>query len=242
MKSDNNQLDLKRLLADVEHAGRDARRRQELSDMIDRMAGVPSAEPTATVQEVPSAEPTATVQEVPSAKPTATVHGVWWWTVRVAAAACLFFFIVTAVRIWFIPTGQDEAPLVAEAVVPDEPLSPAEPATTLTAPVAPAALRRPMTKSLMEKPEEPVAEEVYVAEEVHVVEDSIGEPTIIETAPEPEAIAQATEEQAPVAADSTALVIPAEPAKPTRRSLLGALFRRAEPSKMDGTMLALNIF
>ena len=88
MKTDR--YNLEDLLAEVEHAGRDARRQQELGNMIDQMAVVKSRR-----------------------------HGFWWWSVRVSAAACVLFFIGTAVRVWFIPT-EPAAPMVAEAGVASE--------------------------------------------------------------------------------------------------------------------------
>ena len=91
MKTDKHNMDLEQLLADVEYAGRDARRQQELSLMIDRMAGVEKGERR---------------------------HGAWWWVSRVAAVACVLFFISTAVRIWFIPT-ESTGTRVAEAEVPE---------------------------------------------------------------------------------------------------------------------------
>ena len=95
MKTDKNNLE--DFLADVEHAGRDARRQQELGAMIDLMA-----------------------EESGKRKVESGRHGFWWWGARVAAAACVLFFITTAVRIWFIPT-EPAGTMVAEAEVPAPP-------------------------------------------------------------------------------------------------------------------------
>lgn len=203
MNNDRHNLDLEGLLAEVEHAGRNARRQQELGAMIDSMAGTHG-------------------------------HVFWWWTVRVAAVACIIFFIVTAVRIWFIPT-ENAAPLVAEAVVPEVVL-PSEPATAVEAkPTVPHRVRvKPMAVQPMVAEE---VEEQTVAEELPAV-DEIEEPvdTQIEMLSQPVVSVEQSLEPVPAQLEPVA-------AKPQerKRSLLSGLIRRAEPSKMDGTMLAINI-
>ena len=88
MKNDKEKMNLDQLLATLEHAGRDSRRQQELSAMIDSLAAA---------------------EETPK-------RSFWWWSSRVAVAACVTFFVTTAVRIWFIPTGPTTkgVPTVAE--------------------------------------------------------------------------------------------------------------------------------
>ena len=61
MKNDSNKMDLDQLLATLEHAGRDSRRQQELSAMIDSLA----------------------------AAETTKHRSFWWWSSRVAVAACV---------------------------------------------------------------------------------------------------------------------------------------------------------
>jgi hypothetical protein len=209
MNNDKQKLDLEGLLAEVEHAGRDARRRDELAAMVDSMAG-------------------------------ARKHGFWWWTVRVAAAACVIFFISTAIRIWFIPTNSAvDDNLVAQAEVPE--VTPVVADTVPTAPVMPQPVRvhRPIVST------EVVEVEKYVAEEVPVEKDAEEEPVVEETVinvedvvvPEPAPIAQT--ETTPQPAEPA--VAPTEERKPKRESIFKSIFRRHEPSKMDGTMLVLNI-
>ena len=221
MNNDKHKLDLEGLLADVEHAGRDERRRQELGAMIDRMAG-------------------------------ANRHGFWWWSARVAAAACVLFFIGTAVRIWFIPTdiptGDD---LVAQAEVPE-----VIPVVADSTPAAPA-VQHPVCVQRPRVTAEPTVVEEYVAEEVPAELMEVEEPVVerqdkvmmIEEAAvsEPAPIAQ-TESVETIAAPIVSVsntseqhVAPAEERKPKRASIFKNIFRRHEPSKMDGTMLALNI-
>lgn len=210
MNNDKQKLDLEGLLAEVEHAGRDARRRDELAAMVDSMAG-------------------------------ANRHGFWWWTVRVAAAACVLFFISTAVRIWFIPTDNAvEGTMVAQAEVPE--VTPAVADTTQTAPTVPQPvhMQRPVVPTEVVEVEEYVVEEVPIEPEAEepVVEEQDTVIIIEEVvAPEPAPIAHA--ESTPQSAEPAAT--PAEGRKPKRESIFKNLFRRHEPSKMDGTMLALNI-
>lgn len=207
MKTDR--YNLEDLLAEVEHAGRDERRQQELGAMIDRMAGE-------------------------SGK-----HGFWWWGARVAAAACVLFFISTAVRVWFIPTGES-ATVVAEAEVPvavPAAVDPTTVVTTIAAPVRQRTHARPQV--IAETPvvvEEYVTEEVITSEPVEGDSDTIPAYIILDDfAPDAEPVVQAVEPE-PVAEP---VAVAAEPAKPARRRSIFRLFRPAEPSLMEGTTLAL---
>lgn len=223
MNNDKHKLDLEGLLAEVEHAGRDARRQDELAAMVDSMAG-------------------------------ANRHGFWWWGARVAAAACVLFFIGTAVRIWFIPTGSTvDDNLVAQAEVPE--VIPVAADTVAVAPAVTPAESQPVRKQRHVVSTEVVEE--YVAEEVQAEPESEEAPVveerdtviIIEEAvvPEPAPIVQAEPVDAvaapivSVSNTSEQPVATAEERKPKRASIFKNIFRRHEPSKMDGTMLALNI-
>ena len=228
MNNDKQKLDLEGLLAEVEHAGRDARRRDELAAMVDSMAGT-------------------------------NRHGFWWWTVRVAAAACVLFFIGTAVRIWFIPTDSAvDDNLVAQAEVPE--LTPIVADTIPVAPAMPVRVQRHVV------PTEVVEVEEYVAEEVPADTVAYSSPLAELGAPspnlgeEPDSISNSstkrgegdrreavveeydTKEPAPiVSVGNTPAAAPIDESKTKRESIFKNLFRRHEPSKMDGTMLALNI-
>lgn len=222
MNNDKHKLDLEGLLAEVEHAGRDVRRQQELGDMIDRMAAAEGRR-----------------------------RGFWWWSGRVAAAACLLFFIGTAVRIWFIPTKSTvDENLVAQAEVPE-----VTPVVADSTPAAPA-VQHPVCERPRVTAESTVVEE-YVAEEVPAELMEVEEPVVerqdkvmmIEEAAvsEPAPIAQ-TESVETIAAPIVSVsntseqpVATAEERKSKRASIFKNIFRRHEPSKMDGTMLALNI-
>lgn len=212
-------MELEQMLASLEHAGRDERRRQELGAMIDRMGGAERAE---------------------------RKRGFWWWSVRVAAAACVFFFISTAVRIWFIPT--EKAVQVAQTEVPERPeVLPAAPATVeedeVRVSAAPRVMRTVPVQASDETPEQEPVEEL-VAEEVAAPEaveplDTVETPVTIiddDAAPDSELVAEAVEQPAQ---DEARDEPPAEPEKSTIGSFFKSLFRLAEPSAMDGTTLAL---
>lgn len=224
MKTDKQPIELEQLLADVEHAGRDARRRDELSAMIDSMAAAESGE---------------------------RKHGFWWWGARVAAAACIFFFITTAVRVWFIPTGNN-ATLVAEADVPAA-VQTVDIDSAVASPAAPRPAARQERRRVVQPTVLPAEEPVLVAEEVPA---EPVEPTPLpyeEAAMEPhdEYASTVDEIAAPVVSvgnDESVAVAMAEPAKvepaqeqPHRRSIFGNFFRQPEPDDMTGTVLAFRI-
>ena len=230
MNNDKQKLDLEGLLAEVEHAGRDARRQEELGAMIDSMAGVESGEHH---------------------------HGAWWWVSRVAAAACLLFFISTAARIWFIPTDSNkEANMVAQNYV-SETIS----TTGDTIPMTPAvqqpvsAQRHAIRAAASAEPVEEYLAEEMVSEPEKVAEETLEKAdTMINTKnvmmPEPQPIAQVEEQPAdgvdviaaPIVSVGATAEEPAVERKPKRESILKRLFHRDDISKMDGTMLAFNLF
>lgn len=213
-------MDLDQLLATLEHAGRDSRRQQELSAMIDSLAAA---------------------EETPK-------RGFWWWSSRVAAAACVTFFVTSAVRIWFIPTGPTTKgiPTVAEVNGTETPTAIVSDTTVLP------TVNRSITSSTPKvvKAEPTVTSEELYAEETAepVEEDSIEAPYYIiedDFAPDTEQLADNSEPE-PVANDEPAVTTPdtgtpnvAQTTKPQRRKLFGGFLRRSEPSRMEGTTLAL---
>lgn len=240
MKNENNNLELEQLLAEVEHAGRDARRQQVLGEMIDRMAEAGTRKRGKVVR---------------------------LWAVRLAAAACVTFFIVTAVRVWFIPTNGDT--MVAENVMPELP-SPVPAAVTTDVelegetpalPCSPrvatensprgrasATVAWAVAESVAEFTESDDVEfEKSAREELMVMEEYVAE-----------AIAE-TEDWEKVGSDAASgvddIVVPVVslgsdemPSEErhvqqehARRGLSFSLFRRAAPSHMDGTLLAFNL-
>ncbi|MBQ3949542.1 MAG: hypothetical protein II661_03620 [Bacteroidales bacterium] len=222
MKNDSNKMDLNQLLSTLEHAGRDNRRQQELCAMIDNLA----------------------------AAETNKHRGFWWWTSRVAVAACITFFITTAVRIWFIPTAPTTkgAPKVAEMNGTEMPM-----ATVLDTTVIPTVSHRTTRhRSNVVNDEPTVAIEELYAEESTTTEavekDSTEAPYFIiedNFAPDTEPIAYNSEPE-PVDTEEPSTITPdtntpnvAQTTKPQRRRLLGGFLRRSEPSRMEGTTLAL---
>jgi len=217
MKNDSNKMDLDQLLATLEHAGRDSRRQQELSAMIDSLA----------------------------AAETTKHRGFWWWSSRVAAAACITFFVTTAVRIWFIPTGPTTKGILTVAEVNGTETPTAIVSDTAVLPTVNRSITSPTPKVV--KAEPTVASEELYAEETTVTEpvekDSTEAPYYIiedDFAPDTELIAANEEsEQTSTPEPIVNQPIAAEPAKPQRRKIFGGFLRRSEPSRMEGTTLAL---
>ena len=220
MKNDRNKMDLDQLLATLEHAGRDSRRQQELSAMIDSLAAA---------------------EETPK-------RGFWWWSSRVAAAACVTFFATTAVRIWFIPTGHTTKgiPTVAEVTVTETPTATVSDTAILPAVSHSATSHTPNTA---EAQPTAASEELYAEETAEPVEeDSIEAPYYIiedDFAPDTEQLADNSEPEQAIT-DEPAATTPdantpnvAQTTKLPRRKLFGGFLRRSEPSRMEGTTLAL---
>ena len=220
MKNDRNKMDLDQLLATLEHAGRDSRRQQELGAMIDSLAAA---------------------EETPK-------RGFWWWSSRVAAAACVTFFVTTAIRIWFIPTGPTTKgiPTVAEVTVTETPT--ATVSDTAVLPTVKRSITSPTPKVVKAEPTV-TSEELYAEETAEPVEeDSIEAPYYIiedDFAPDTEQLADNSEPEQAIT-DEPAATTPdantpnvAQTAKPQRRRLFGGFLRRSEPSRMEGTTLAL---
>ena len=210
MKTDR--YNLEDLLDDVEHAGRDARRQDELAAMVDSLTG-------------------------------ANRHGFWWWGARVAAAACVLFFIGTAVRVWFIPTGES-ATVVAEAEVPEvvlpEVVLPTEPATAVDAKpvVHRGRVKAVALQPVEEEQVEPVAVVEYLVEEIVEEELPVEEPVEAPVNSQIEVIAQPVVSIAQTAEPTPEKTTPVKP-REHKRGFFSSLFRPSEPSLMEGTTLAL---
>ncbi len=208
------------MLATLEHAGRDSRRQQELGAMIDSLAAA---------------------EETPK-------RSFWWWSSRVAAAACVTFFATTAVRIWFIPTGPTTKGIPTVAEVNGTETSMAIVSDTAVLPTVNRSITSPTPKVV--KAEPTIASEELYAEETAepVEEDSIEAPYYIiedDFAPDTEQLADNSEPEQAIT-DEPAATIPdagthnvAQTTKPQRRRLFGGFLRRSEPSRMEGTTLAL---
>lgn len=226
MKKQTEPFTLERLLATVEHAGRDARRQEHLAEMIEQMA-VSEAKDSNT-------------------KLATRSHVVRLWTIRIAAAACLVLFIMTAVRLWVNPIQPEgvkyaQAPTLPHPVIgfsqkeyskpvsqqvvihktsvvsevavnPDEEVGPFLPEEAILEEAMPEDVEEVLVIELPVQDELPAYE--YVAENEVEEED------------EPESTAYAQAE--PV------------PAKPARHSFFN-LFLFAEPDLMEGNTLSLRL-
>ena len=213
MKKNSEPLSLEQLLASVEHAGRDSRRQQQLSAMIERMAA-------------------------DEAKKRRTFR---MWAIPLAAAATVTLFVVTSVWQWENPM-QPVGPQVAQAPAVRRTELPLP--QTKQQPVAIAPVRQraavedgtlplpgivtatPAQPLVMEVVEPVMPQEEYLAEALPEETDTLYQGNITPAVPAdvPSQLAQA----------------PAEP-RTAERSRSFFSFFRAEPSLMDGTVLAFNI-
>ena len=231
--------ELQSLLGALEHAGRDQRRRQQLSDLIDGLAAK-EAKIASSPKRVPLWR-----------KP---------WVIATSIAASLLLVIGIGLRLGMSSPGvpaSSPAPSGGNATIvaathPDE-LSTHNTADNLSSPVstnpnrgcagedadAPSDIDAPAINSQASLSDE----EFLLAETIE------NEPTDGDTVEEEQADGDTTKEmelpdsqtpiaEAPLASNPT--TIPAEkPAKPKRPSFFQR--HRAAPSKMDGTMLALRL-
>lgn len=223
MKKNSDTPTLEQLLASVEHAGRDSRRRQQLSAMIEQMAA----------------------DEADKRRQSRL------WTARLAAAATVTLFVSTAVWQWTRPAAivgpqLAQAPVVRPTVlhVPQ----PVAPAPVAPAPVAPAPVAatpaptptadyvlQPLPAMGVANTSAPIVAEPEEALPHHSDYDHLA----MAENEEP----QATDTQTPStpAAEPVQMAQTATNANPQpRRNSFFSLFQ-AEPSMMDGTTLAFNI-
>lgn len=222
MKKNSTPPTLEELLASVEHAGRDARRQQQLSDMIEQMAA----------------------QEAASRR-----RKVRLWTTRIAVAATVTFFVTTAVWQWLTPGVPTLRQASLKPVAPQEahPIVNNVPAL----PTAPVAKRRQLPAAQPDSPLSPLPEPV-MQDVIDALDEYMPDVMSESALPQEELYAETLpEEAAPVAShDTTAYPVtqseqlaqaPADSQPSSRHRSIFSL-RLAEPSKMDGTVLALQIF
>ena len=214
MKKSSEIPTLEQLLASVEHAGRDSRRQQQLSAMIEHMAD----------------------QE---AKKHRTVR---MWAIPLAAAATVTLFVVTSVWQWdnpLLPTGpqvaqapavrRTEMPLPQTNTLPSAVVAPVRHCTVVdeeTQSLPDVNYTAPVEPLIMEVVEPVMPQEEYIAEVLPEETDTLyqgnSDPAVpVDQTPQ---LAQAPVESQP---------------EPPRSSFFSIF--RAEPSLMDGTVLAFNI-
>ena len=222
MKKNSTPPTLEELLASVEHAGRDARRQQQLSEMIERMADKEAAVRRRTVR---------------------------LWSVRMVAAACLLLFVLTIIRLWY-PLQAPASPQLAQAPqvqLPKVHMAPAKPAEPTTPATHPTVTIRPVAVGI-DNPKPALQSQPAVAEPI--LEEIIPSPVFVNPLPT-EQYAEATNEELPIdeelpvasfqQPDSDALA-QAEPApEPSEQRRAIFRIRQAEPSMMDGNVLSIRL-
>lgn len=217
-KSQQAEKRLAEMLSAIEHAGRDSRRRQKLSDLIDQLAAKDAA-----------------IQRHHKRKV---------WSIAFSAAACIALFVTTIVHLTGM-TGSTPAdrPLFAGIAIDSIP-EPTATADTMTTPT----IRRNHTPLITIA--ETISDEPMQTTEKDTIPPSdtlfiIDEPELLlaETPEDDEKLQnQITSITAPITSvennENTMSNPQPEPEKKTRRLFR---FHRPEASKMDGTMLAINI-
>jgi len=217
MKKDNETPTLEQLLASVEHAGRDARRQQQLAEMIERMAAE------------------ETVQK------TTRRRAVGMWTARIAVAATVTLFVTTSIWRWNNNGGSAEASLVAEAPA----VRPTVMSLRQTAPIthirqAEPASDRHTPKPVLDIPEQmqPLSiEEIFESLQPENIAPELGD-QLADLMPESEINSLQLAPVQPLTQD-LAQSEPAPQSNTHKRSIFS--FMQAEPSMMEGTTLALNL-
>lgn len=223
MNKEKHNLDLEGLLAEVEHAGRDARRQEELGAMIDSMAGANKH------------------------------GFWWWTVRVAVAACVLFFvstavriwFIPTDSGVDENKVAGVDLPTIVPPVAVDSSVAIPVAPKPLVRKVSPASV--PVAEEDVPEPdlfaEEVAAESAEESEPVpcgEVVLES--QEKSAATVDEIAALGVTVDNEATVATANTETTEPAKKAQSRRReSIFKSLFRRDDISKMDGTMFAINL-
>ena len=218
MKENNDIPTLEQLIQAVEHAGRDQRRRQQLSQMIEQM----------------------------SEDEASKSHTIRLWVVRVAVAAMITLFVVVPVWNW-IGVDQSVEMQVSQVSVASQARDLESVAVEVEQKRDYVARRhaRAVNRTLPDLVE-PECEEQDNTSDVVVVESQpvfdVQEETVADNL-EPIETDSVVEEVLPVVPskepEQVAQSMPRTDAKRERRSFFS--FLSAEPSMMDGTMLAFQL-
>lgn len=232
MKKTDEKFDLDELLRTVEHAGRDNRRQQQLSDLIDSLA----------------------------AEEESAHRKVLWrrWSIGISAAACLVLFVTTIVKFTAQDASQPTGALVAETPVShvrEEAEVHEEELRTKT--VYENGNRdeglHTKTKSLTEDKELPIAENEATVpiEKEEIVEDTLIDEYDIDVQYADKMYVPGSEDMIPVDTGSDTNIgrehadvetqVAKHEEKSEKKSRRWFQLRRANPSKMDGTMLAFRL-
>jgi len=232
MKKTDEKFDLDELLRTVEHAGRDNRRQQQLSDLIDSLA----------------------------ADEESAHRKVLWrrWSIGISAAACLVLFVTTIVKFTAQDASQPTGALVAEtpvAHVREEAEVHEEELRTKTVYENENENKghRTKTKSLTEDEELPIAENEATVpiEKEDIVEDTLIDEYDIDVQYADMMYVPGSEDMIPVDTGSDTNIgreradvetqVAKHEEKSEKKSRKWFQLRRANPSKMDGTMLAFRL-
>lgn len=223
MKKNDSTPTLEELLNSVEHAGRDARRREQLAEMIERMAAEEAAQKAAQR------------------------HTVRMWTTRIAVAATVTLFVTTSIWRWGNREATSEAPLVAQAPIVRPTVMP----LPQTAPITripqstPASNRHNATPQVIatttqDMPEqlEPISfEEIFESLRLENNAPELGD-QLADLMPESTLDSLLLEPGQPMP-QNLAQSESAPQSSSRKRGIFS--FMQAEPSMMDGTTLALNL-
>ena len=218
MKTNNEKPTLEQLLASVEHAGRDARRQQQLSDMIEQLSEAEASRRSTVRRRV----------------------------VRIAVAATVTLFVTTSVWRWLSPSQPQAGQASLRAVVSPAVVTPTlQPAIPTQEPPSISPVRRsfghpqPLPSVAADDPVEATAEVEPAL--VEIVEPPLPQEEVYIAEAEPSAAEEEVRPSFPQPATETLAQNTTAPAPPPRRHGLFSL-RMAEPSLMDGNVLALQIF
>lgn len=232
MKKTDEKFDLDELLRTVEHAGRDNRRQQQLADLIDSLA----------------------------AEEESAHRKLLWrrWSIGISAAACLVLFVTTIVKFTAQDASQPTGALVAEtpsghvreeAKVQEEELR----TKTVYENENENKGHRTKTKSLTEDEELPIAENEATVpiEKEEIVEDTLIDEYDIDVQYADKMYVPGSEDMIPVDTGSDTNIgrdhadvetqVAKHEEKSEKKSRKWFQLRRANPSKMDGTMLAFRL-
>lgn len=222
MKTNSPKPTLEQLLASLEHAGRDARRQQQLADMIEQMA-----------------------EEASSRRRTIRLR-----VTRIAVAATVTLFVTTSVWRWLTPSQPQASQASLRTVVSPAVVTPTtqQPAVPTQQPQNVRPVRstfghpqpRPSVAPSV-TPDEPVEAPVEVEPALfEIVEPPLPQEEYIAAAEPSRPVEEETPFTPQPAAETLAQNETAPAAAPRRHSLFS--LRMAEPSLMDGNVLALQIF
>lgn len=222
MKKTDEKMDLEKLLATVEHAGRDSRRQQQLSEMIDRMAAEEAA---------------------------VNRRRVWYrWGIGISAAACIVLFVTSIIKFTATPLSsvQPAGPMIAEVksdsisdsvnTVEIDNESRTKTVRKQSAPIVVAMAENAVLPVLDEEVEERVVDSDMLSR------NDMPEQLLAENSDLEEEVRNAVETiTQPIVSVGNDETVAPEQKKATKERRRLFQLRRAAPSKMDGTMLAFNL-